>query len=58
MAMQETAGRTFDEEQRRWLESICDHIAGSTSMEMEDFQLPPFSQQGGLGKAYQLLGRS
>ena len=25
-------------------------------MEMGDFQLPPFSQQGGLGKAYQLFG--
>ena len=56
LAMQETAGRTFNDEQRRWLESIGDHIAGSASMEMEDFQLPPFSQQGGLGKAYQLFG--
>ena len=56
LAMQETAGRTFTDEQRRWLEDIRDHIAGSASMEIGDFQLPPFSQQGGLGKAYQLFG--
>ena len=56
LAMQETAGRAFTEEQVRWLESIRDHIAGSVSMEMGDFQLPPFSQQGGLGRAHQLFG--
>ena len=56
MAMQETAGRSFSEEQIRWLEAIRDHIAGSVSMEMGDFQLPPFSQQGGLGRAHQLFG--
>ena len=56
LAMQETAGRAFTGEQRRWLEDIRDHIAGSVSMAMEDFQLPPFSQQGGLGKAHQLFG--
>ncbi len=57
MAMQQTAGRSFTEEQIRWLEAIRDHIAGSVSMEMGDFQLPPFSQQGGLGKAHQLFGQ-
>ena len=56
LAMQETAGRAFTEEQVRWLEAIRDHIAGSVSMEMGDFQLPPFSQQGGLGRAHQLFG--
>ena len=56
LAMQETAGRAFTEEQVRWLESIRDHIAGSVSMDMGDFQLPPFSQQGGLGRAHQLFG--
>ena len=43
-------------EQVRWLEAICDHIAGSVSMEMGDFQYAPFNQQGGLGKAYELFG--
>ena len=56
LAMQETAGRAFTEEQVRWLEAIRDHIAGSVSMEMGDFQYAPFNQQGGLGKAYELFG--
>ncbi len=56
LAMQETAGRAFTGEQVRWLETIRDHIAGSVSMEMGDFQYAPFSQQGGLSKAYELFG--
>ena len=56
MAMQETAGRAFTGEQIRWLEGIRDHIAGSVSMEMGDFQYAPFNQQGGLGRAYHLFG--
>ena len=56
LAMQETAGRVFSSEQIRWLEDIRDHIAGSVSIEVGDFQYAPFSQQGGLGKAYQLFG--
>ena len=56
LAMQETAGHAFTVEQVRWLEAIQDHIAGSVSMEMGDFQYAPFNQQGGLGKAYELFG--
>ena len=56
LAMQETAGRTFNDEQRRWLETIRDHIAGSVSMEMGDFQYAPFNQQGGLARAHALFG--
>jgi len=56
LAMQETAGRIFTEEQVRWLEAVRDHIAGSVSMEMGAFQYAPFNQQGGLGKAYELFG--
>ena len=56
LAMHETAGRAFTDEQVRWLEDIRDHIAGSVSMEMGDFQYAPFSQQGGLSKAYELFG--
>ena len=55
LAMQETAGRAFTDEQVRWLEAIRDHIAGSVSMELGDFQYAPFSQQGGLGRAYELF---
>ena len=57
MAMQETAGRSFTPEQVRWLEGIRDHIAGSVSMEMSDFQYAPFNQRGGLGRhLLQLIG--
>ena len=57
LAMQETAGRSFAGEQVRWLKAIRDHIAGSVSMEMGDFQYAPFNQHGGLGKAYELFGK-
>ena len=56
LAMQQTAGRDFTDEQKRWLEDIRDHVAGSVSIEMGDFELAPFSQRGGLGKAYDLFG--
>ena len=56
VAMQETAGRAFTEEQVRWLEAICNHIAGSVSMTPSDFQYSTFNQLGGLGKAYELFG--
>ena len=53
---QETAGRTFTDEQRAWLERIRDHIAASLAMGAEDFEGVPFVQHGGLGKAYELFG--
>ena len=56
LAMQETAGRDFTQEQVRWLEAIRDHVAGSVSMEMSDFDYAPFNQRGGLGRAHQLFG--
>ena len=56
IAMQETAGRAFTPEQRRWLQNVRDHIAGSVSMEVNDFQYAPFNQQGGLARAYELFG--
>ena len=56
LAMQEVAGRAFTEEQRQWLKDIKDHIAGSVSIDLEAFQYAPFSQQGGLMRAYALFG--
>ena len=53
MAQQE---KKFDEEQVLWLEMIKDHIAGNLSIDTEDFEYAPFSQEGGLGKVYQLFG--
>lgn len=56
LAEQEAAGVVFTEEQMRWLEAIKDHIAQSLTIEDEDFELPPLSQLGGKGKAYQVFG--
>jgi type I restriction enzyme, R subunit len=56
LARQETRGERFTPSQREWLELIRDHIATSLSIEPQDFSLSPFSQKGGLGKAYQLFG--
>ena len=56
LAMQETAGRAFTDEQIRWLEAIRDHIAGSVSIDLGNFQQAPFNQQGGLVRAYHLFG--
>jgi type I restriction enzyme, R subunit len=46
----------FTEEKLLWLEMIKDHIAGNLSIETDDFEYAPFSQEGGLGKVYQLFG--
>ena len=56
LADQAAAGVEFSIEQLRWLETIRDHIASSLHIEADDFDLPPLSQFGGLGKAYQLFG--
>ncbi|MBI5284322.1 MAG: DEAD/DEAH box helicase family protein [Chloroflexi bacterium] len=56
LAMQETAGRVFTEEQRAWLELIRDHVASGLAIAATDFDYSPFAQQGGLGKAYQVFG--
>jgi type I restriction enzyme R subunit len=50
------AGTSFTPEQLAWLGLIRDHIATSLSIEPDDFDFAPFSQQGGLGKAHQLFG--
>ena len=49
-------GIKFTPDQLAWLTLIRDHIATSLSIEPEDFELAPFSQRGGLGKAAQLFG--
>ncbi len=50
------SGSVFTPEQLTWLNLIRDHIATSLSIEADDFDYSPFSQQGGLGKAYKLFG--
>jgi type I restriction enzyme R subunit len=35
---------------------IRDHIAANLGIDPTDFDLAPFSQEGGLGKAHQVFG--
>ena len=56
LAMQETVGREFTDEQHWWLEAIRDRIAGNVSAEMRDLQNSPLDQRGGLIAAYDLFG--
>jgi type I site-specific restriction endonuclease len=53
---QQAAGATFTKEQMQWLVAIRDHVASSLSIDHDDFEYAPFSQFGGLGKAYELFG--
>ena len=56
LAQQANRGRTFNAEQLGWLELMRDQIVVDLEVRMEDLDEPPFSQQGGLGKMYQLFG--
>ncbi len=56
LAAQESKDTKFTDEQRQWLEAIRDQVAGSLSIEMEDFEYEPFIQRGGLGKAMKVFG--
>jgi len=56
LAGQESAGKQFNSDQRRWLDMIRDHIAANLGIEPDDFEYAPFAQEGGLGKVYQLFG--
>jgi type I restriction enzyme R subunit len=46
LAMQESAGRAFTDEQRGWLALIHDHVASGLRIEAGDFDYAPFAQQG------------
>jgi type I restriction enzyme, R subunit len=50
------AGVSFTPDQLRWLEAIRDHIAASLAVDEDDFDLDPFVQWGGLGKAQLVFG--
>ncbi|MEO5799823.1 MAG: type I restriction-modification enzyme R subunit C-terminal domain-containing protein [Gemmatimonadales bacterium] len=56
LAQQENSGRRFTSEQRRWLEMMRDHVAGSLTLDIEDFDLVPFAEEGGLGAAGRVFG--
>jgi len=48
MAEQQQNGKSFTPEQLGWLMMVRDHIAGSLSIEPDDFDLDPFANAGGL----------
>ena len=56
LLQQSNAGRSFTEEQAAYLELIKDRIATNLGIEPAELMAPPFSTQGGLGKARQLFG--
>ncbi|MGI8496499.1 MAG: type I restriction-modification enzyme R subunit C-terminal domain-containing protein [Gemmatimonadaceae bacterium] len=56
VAQQENNGRVFTDEQTHWLEMMRDHIATSLGIEMEDFDLTPFTDDGGLAGARRVFG--
>ena len=39
-----------------WLEKIRDHIAGSLSVDVEDFDMGPLANAGGLVAFYEAFG--
>lgn len=49
-------GARFTLEQTHWLEMIRDHIAANLAIEVDDFDLAPFAQQGGIGRVHQIFG--
>ena len=56
LQQQQASGVVFGADQLRWLEAIRDHIASSLAVDEDDFELDPFVQWGGLGKAQQVFG--
>jgi len=53
---QQLLGKTFSVKQIQWLTMISEHIAGSGSVDKNDFLLPPFSASGGIIKAKEVFG--
>ena len=46
----------FDEEQMEWLRMVRDHISTSVGITVDDLELTPFGERGGLGRFYALFG--
>ncbi len=57
LAQQANKGRTFTDEQQRWLDMMKGHIAVSVEMATDDFDLTPFVEKGGLAKATKVFGK-
>jgi type I restriction enzyme R subunit len=57
MAQQQNSGRAFTPDQVHWLDMMRDHIATSVEVTVEDFDLSPFAEEGGRGRAVQVFGQ-
>ena len=53
---QQSGGREFSEEQLRWLGWMAEQVASSMSLEQDDFDLDPFSREGGLAGGHRVFG--
>ena len=56
LADQESAGREFTQEQKKWLVMIKDHIATSITVTMDDIDNVPFLRYGGRIRLCNLFG--
>ena len=56
LAAQQQAGAAFTDEQMKWLTMIKEHIATSMVVSADDFEMMPFAEHGGLGKAHEVFG--
>lgn len=56
LSEQEQLGAGFTDEQLQWLHHTAEHIATSLEITTDDFDYVPFSDHGGLGRAWQLFG--
>lgn len=52
----ESAGRTYSEEELEWLRMMKSYLASNLMIEMISFNNPPFASKGGASKAYNLFG--
>ncbi len=56
MAQQQNRGRSFTDEQQRWLILIRDRIASDAEVALDDLDDVPFTTEGGLGRFHALFG--
>jgi type I restriction enzyme R subunit len=56
IAEQQASGSNFSDEQIQWLTAMAEHVGTSAEITLDDLESLPFSQKGGLGRAYQLFG--
>jgi type I restriction enzyme R subunit len=56
LEQQKSSSKEFSDEQLHWLGMIRDHIISNISIDRDDFNYVPFSQEGGIGKVYDLFG--